>query len=162
MPECQAYGCLNKRGEGNSKGKSFFVIPDGRKYPEKRELSQQWLHNIGTGHTVEKFSFGKHKLVCEDHFKPDCFKEDLQARLMGTVPKKILKEYAVPEIFVHRRPKDDSGRADRAAKRSAKRVSTACTFFPTRLWTNYANGPLTFLEISHTPNSTISAFRPFL
>ncbi|KAJ8049969.1 hypothetical protein HOLleu_02957 [Holothuria leucospilota] len=101
MPECQAYGCVNRRGEeGAGKGKRYFVIPDGKKNPEKRELSQRWLNNIGTGHSVEKFTFGKHKVVCEDHFRPECFEEDIRARLMGETPRKILKPDAVPEIFV--------------------------------------------------------------
>ena len=49
MPECQAYGCTNKAGEGEGKGKSFFQIPNAAKQPGKRELAMKWLHNIGTG-----------------------------------------------------------------------------------------------------------------
>ncbi|PIK34452.1 hypothetical protein BSL78_28729 [Apostichopus japonicus] len=91
MPECQAYGCTNRHGAGKSKGKRFFVIPDGKTDPEKRELSQKWLHQIGTGHTVDNFTFHKYKVVCEDHFEEKCFEEDVKARLMGTKPRKNLK-----------------------------------------------------------------------
>lgn len=123
MPECQAYGCLNRQGTGEAKGKRFFVIPDG-KNPTKRNLAQRWLHNIGTGHTVDNFTFGRHKVVCADHFSSDCFEEDMRARLMGGTPKLILKDDAVPDTFVHRKPKQDDGRKLRALKRAAHRVST--------------------------------------
>ena len=39
------------------------------KYPEKRELATKWLHNVETCHTVDTFSFGKHKMVCKDYFE---------------------------------------------------------------------------------------------
>ncbi|XP_071853184.1 uncharacterized protein [Apostichopus japonicus] len=120
MPECQAYGCTNRHGAGKSKGKRFFVIPDGKTDPEKRELSQKWLHQIGTGHTVDNFTFHKYKVVCEDHFEEKCFEEDVKARLMGTKPRKNLKPGSFPTIFVHRRPKEDHCRALRLLKRSAK------------------------------------------
>ncbi|PIK40404.1 hypothetical protein BSL78_22757 [Apostichopus japonicus] len=48
---------------------SDFVISDGITDPEKRELSQKWLHQIATGHTVDNFTFHKYKVVCEDHFE---------------------------------------------------------------------------------------------
>ncbi|PIK43235.1 hypothetical protein BSL78_19926 [Apostichopus japonicus] len=120
MPECQAYGCTNRHGAGKSKGKRFLVIPDGKTDPEKRELSQKWLHQIGTGHTVDNFTFHKYKVVCEDHFEEKCFEEDVKARLMGTKPRKNLKPGSFPTIFVHRRPKEGHGRALRFLKRSAK------------------------------------------
>ena len=106
MPECQAFGCVNRRGEeGAGKGKRYYVIPDGKRFPEKRELSQKWLNNIGTGHTVNKFTFGKHKVVCENHFRPESFEVDFRASLMGEKERKILKSDAVPEVFIHRVPK---------------------------------------------------------
>lgn len=41
---CQAYSFVNQKGEeGAGKGKRYFVVPYGRKYPEKGELSQRWL-----------------------------------------------------------------------------------------------------------------------
>lgn len=45
MPQCQAYGCNNKQSKGDSKGRGFYKIPDG-KLQEKRELAAQWLHKI--------------------------------------------------------------------------------------------------------------------
>ncbi|KAJ8045451.1 hypothetical protein HOLleu_08464 [Holothuria leucospilota] len=52
---------------GEVKGKRSFVITDGRN-PTKRDLSQRWLHDIGTGHTVDNLTFRRHKVMCFDHF----------------------------------------------------------------------------------------------
>ena len=101
MPECQGYGCTNKAGEGVAKGKRFFQIPNAAKDAGKRELAMRWLHNIGTGHTVNKFNFNR-KVVCEDHFTTDDFKEDIQNRVLGLPERKLLKNDAVPTVFVHR------------------------------------------------------------
>ena len=27
MPQCKAFGCFNRQGEGDAKGKSFFAFP---------------------------------------------------------------------------------------------------------------------------------------
>ena len=50
---------------------------NANKFSAKRELAMKWLHNIGTGHTVEKFNF-KRKMVCQDHVTID-----LEHRLLG-------------------------------------------------------------------------------
>ncbi|KAJ8018955.1 hypothetical protein HOLleu_42766 [Holothuria leucospilota] len=123
MSECQAYGCVQSKRIRGWKREKIFCHPRLKKISEKRELSQRWLNNIGTGHTVDKFTLGKHKVVCEDHFRPECLEEDLCARLMGETPRKILKPDAVPEILVHRKPKEDTARSDRVLKRSLKKVS---------------------------------------
>ena len=49
MTECQLSGCINKSGEGVSKGKKIFKITNATKFPTKRELAIIWLHYIGTG-----------------------------------------------------------------------------------------------------------------
>ena len=118
MPECQAYGCQHKAGEGAAKGKRFFQIPNAKKFPAKRELAMKWLHNIGTGHTVEKFNFNR-KIVCEDHFTVDSFKVDLENRLLGLVERRLLKEDAVPTEFVHRT--NSSGRSGAMAREARSR-----------------------------------------
>ena len=53
MTECQPSGCINKSGEGVSKGKKIFKITNATKFPTKRELAIIWLHYIGTGHSVD-------------------------------------------------------------------------------------------------------------
>ena len=39
------------------KRERFFQIPNATKSPAKRELAIKWLHNIGTGHNVDRFFF---------------------------------------------------------------------------------------------------------
>ena len=124
MPECQAYGCLNK--PDNCKGKSFFKIPDPNKNPSVKEQAKQWLHFIGTGHSVDKFNFGRAKVVCEDHFTADQFTEDAHiksCRLLNRTPRytKVLIPGAVPTVFVHRPTKKDFGREARQQKRVHKK-----------------------------------------
>ena len=54
MPECQPSECINKSGEGVSRGKKIFKITNATKFPTKRrELAITWLHYIGTGHSVD-------------------------------------------------------------------------------------------------------------
>ena len=38
--------------------------------------------------------------VCTDNFQPDCFKQGLQAQLMGTQARARLKANAVPTLLV--------------------------------------------------------------
>ncbi|XP_057291883.1 uncharacterized protein LOC130614472 [Hydractinia symbiolongicarpus] len=100
MPSCLAYGCSQTTGRVTTK-KSFFMIPKPVNTTENFRAAQ-WLHNIGTGLNVETFPFGKNKVVCEDHFHPDCIKDDLKGRLTGIPSKrKELLCGAVPTIFKH-------------------------------------------------------------
>ncbi|XP_038069325.1 uncharacterized protein LOC119738492 [Patiria miniata] len=97
MAKCQVPECFNRRDKDKGK-KSFFRIPDPAK--GYRDLAQRWLTNIGSGRQVEGFVFSKNKLVCEDHFEVTCFREDLQARVLGYRPaRKKLKPGSVPTIF---------------------------------------------------------------
>ena len=71
-------------------------FPNANKFSAKRELAMKWLHDIGTGHTVEKFNF-KRKMVCRDHVTID-----LEHRLLGLGERRLLNEGTVPIEFVHR------------------------------------------------------------
>lgn len=123
MAQCKAFGCANKKSDKD--GKSFFKIPDAKKYPWERERAIKWLHNIGTGHDVDKFKFNGNQVVCQDHFEPHCFKKDLAAEWFDFVPgRKELLKNAVPTIFVHKRPAPDFGRHERLKKRKNKQVNT--------------------------------------
>ena len=53
MPECQPSGCINKSGEGVSRGKKILKITNATKFPTKHELAITWLHYTGTGHSVD-------------------------------------------------------------------------------------------------------------
>ena len=58
---------------------------------------------VGTDYTVNSFVFNKNKVVCEDHFHPNCIAVDKQAELLGYVSKRRnLKSGAVPTIFSYK------------------------------------------------------------
>uniref|UniRef100_A0A673B3Q0 THAP domain-containing protein 1 n=1 Tax=Sphaeramia orbicularis TaxID=375764 RepID=A0A673B3Q0_9TELE len=100
MAECKAYGCTNNKRR--NRGKHFFCVP--RPIDSTRlELAKRWLHNIGTSYTIQTFPFGRNSVVCEDHFKPTCYKRNLQAELLGTKPLCRLKADAVPTEFGHKK-----------------------------------------------------------
>ena len=88
MPECQLlYGCINKAGEGASKGEKIFQITNAMKFHAKRELPVKWLHTIGTGHKCGSTFFNdrifNRKIVCEGHFTEHYFKKDVELALLG-------------------------------------------------------------------------------
>ena len=72
------------------------IFPNANKFSAKRKLAMKWLHNIGTGHTVEKLNFNRKK-VCQDHVTID-----LEHRLLGLGERRLLNEGTVPTEFVHR------------------------------------------------------------
>ena len=57
---------MSKSGDPGH-GKTYFLIPNPNRFPEKRNLAARWVHNIGTGWTVKTFKFGTSKKVCQDH-----------------------------------------------------------------------------------------------
>ena len=126
MSECKAFGCTNNKRR--NKDEKFFCVPKPVN-EERKAIAQKWLHNIGTGHTVDKFPFGRNSVVCEDHFEPDCYERNLQAELLGYTGRTRLKPDAVPTIFVHRPEKKNTGRKSRLEKRKQKRVSRFDAYF---------------------------------
>ncbi|XP_062574997.1 uncharacterized protein LOC134236860 [Saccostrea cucullata] len=113
MPQCLAKFCTVVRGNGIS----TFSIPDPKK---NYELCAKWIQNLGNAKLNPKtFVFSKDKIVCERHFKEDCIKEDIRAKIMGYTPhRKQLKEDAVPTIFDDSKPKK---RRQISLKRSEKK-----------------------------------------
>ncbi|XP_069047993.1 zinc finger protein 628-like isoform X2 [Lepisosteus oculatus] len=93
MWQCKALGCTNSRRK--TVKKKFFCVPKPTN-PERAVIVKKWLHNLGTGHTLDTFPFGRNAVVCEDHFTPDCYERDLKAELLGCKPKTRLKPDAVP------------------------------------------------------------------
>ena len=71
-------------------------FPNANKFSAKRELAMKWLHNIGTGHIVDKFNFNQ-KMVCQEHVTID-----LEHRLVGLGERRLLNEGTVPIEFVYR------------------------------------------------------------
>ena len=103
-------------------GKRFFQIPNATKFHVKHDQAIKWLHNIRTGHIVDKFNFHC-KVVCEDQFTEQCFKKDVEHVLLGFPERRLLKE-AVPTEFVHRQQTQDSFVAARE-QRSRKLLFTS-------------------------------------
>ena len=104
MPTCKAVGCKNSTGKVKGK-KSFFMIPRPKDDSE-RQRCIRWLHNINRADlTIANANFGKDCVLCEDHFHPDCTKQELVdpvAELGGKRARKELKPGAVPTIFQHK------------------------------------------------------------
>ena len=86
MTNSGAPRCTNH--SANNKNISFHQLSS-----KKEEIKKKWLYNLNRTFITEKLS------VCSEHFEPSCFKRDLQAELMGTKPRNILKDDAVPTIF---------------------------------------------------------------
>ena len=61
----------------------------------KKKKKNKWLHNLNRKLIPGTLS------VCSENFEPSFFKRDLQAKSMGTKPRNILKDNAVPTIFKH-------------------------------------------------------------
>ena len=73
------------------------IFPNTNKFHPKRELAMKWLHNIGAGHTVEKFNFNR-KMVCQHHVIVD-----LEHRLLGLGERRLVNEDIAPTEFVNRK-----------------------------------------------------------
>ena len=122
MAECKAWGCKNNKRKNPEK--HYFCVPKPAT-EEKKARVRQWLHNLGTGHTLESFTFGRNSVVCEDHFEARFFKRDLQAELLRLPAKHRLTEDAVPTIFIHRKETlEVSQRAQRQETRDHRQVKT--------------------------------------
>ena len=102
MAECKALGCKNKKRK--NKDKHYFAVPRPSN-DVRKQLALQWLHNLGTGHTLTTFPFGSNSVVCQDHFTEDAF-DSMKVRFYGGSsdrPTRLhLKPEAVPTLFAHR------------------------------------------------------------
>ncbi|XP_031343245.1 THAP domain-containing protein 1-like isoform X1 [Photinus pyralis] len=77
VKSCVAFKCTNR----NSKSVSF------HRFPTDNNLMAQWIRAIGR----EKFTPTKHSVICGEHFK--------EADFLRKVPKKVLKNDAIPSVF---------------------------------------------------------------
>ena len=103
---CLAFGCNNATGNKNRtpEPKTYFQIPDP-KVQKYRDQCARWLHNMGNAkYNIKNFEARTHRVVCSDHFHPDCYKRDLRAELCPTMydpNKRSLMDGAIPTIFKH-------------------------------------------------------------
>eukprot|EP00112_Aurelia_sp_Birch-Aquarium-sp1_P004337 Seg149.4 transcript_id=Seg149.4/GoldUCD/mRNA.D3Y31 product="THAP domain-containing protein 5" protein_id=Seg149.4/GoldUCD/D3Y31 len=101
MPKCK--GCKNLTGRNKV---SYYVIPnpylhkhDQEKFAIIKERAEKWLRNLKGGYDTTNFPFSRNQLICEEHFEPSMFKDDIKSRVMGLPSRKLLKEDAYPTIF---------------------------------------------------------------
>ena len=81
MPSCFAVNCTSRNAN--------------HRLPSDNSKRKIWLNKIRRetrGLDLEKAR------LCSKHFSNDMFERDLKAELMGTIPKKILKANAIPNI----------------------------------------------------------------
>ena len=128
------YGCWVQYQDWCSPNLSTFKIPNPFRFKDQnseecrndKERAQKWLHSLKRGFKIGTFKFTKDKRLCEKHFKPAMFEEDLQAKLLGYKPSCIkLKPTAVPTEFPYCKKTMDirAFSAERAKRRDRKQVS---------------------------------------
>uniref|UniRef100_A0A8L2R5C2 THAP domain-containing protein 1 n=1 Tax=Rattus norvegicus TaxID=10116 RepID=A0A8L2R5C2_RAT len=85
VQSCSAYGCKNRYDK--DKPVSFHKFPLTRP-----SLCKQWEAAVRR----KNFKPTKYSSICSEHFTPDCFKRECN--------NKLLKENAVPTIFLYIEP----------------------------------------------------------
>lgn len=99
---CSVPGCKGYK-KARSRGVVFHSLP--RRDPQR---CRQWLKAIQSPkfdeHTPES-KYGNIR-VCSQHFTAEDYEPDIQAELMKTTPRKILKAHVIPTVF-SRGPRDD-------------------------------------------------------
>ena len=127
MAECKAWGCKNNKRKNPEK--HYFCVPKPNT-EEKKVRVRKWLHNLGTGHSIDTFKFGANSVVSSDHFEVWYLKRDLKAELLGLPVTHRLTDDAVPTIIKHRKDTAEvSSRAERQQVREKRKVNINFFFF---------------------------------
>ncbi|KAI3377880.1 hypothetical protein L3Q82_009019, partial [Scortum barcoo] len=92
---CSVPGCKGYK-KARSRGVVFHSLPT--RDPER---CRKWLKAIQSPKFDENTPVSKYGniRVCSQHFKAEDYEPDIQAELMKTTPRKILKAHAVPTVF---------------------------------------------------------------
>lgn len=130
MPGCKGYK------KARSRGVVFHSLPT--RDPER---CRKWLKAVQNPKFDENTPVSKYGniRVCSQHFKPEDYEPDIQAELMKTTPRKILKSNVIPSVFSGRQlehlrtplPADDRSRTEVNAPSTAAQVSTSVVSGPT-------------------------------
>ena len=90
--------CAVKTSMERSKGKVFFRFPDPDESRARKALCKKWIDNLRNAKLhINTFKFSANKVVCEDHFTNDCFKDyNHEAAQSITYRKVDLKRGALP------------------------------------------------------------------
>ncbi|XP_044053080.1 uncharacterized protein LOC122876591 isoform X2 [Siniperca chuatsi] len=126
---CSVPGCKGYK-KARSRGVVFHSLPT--RDPER---CRKWLKAIQNPKFDENTPVSKYGniRVCSQHFKPEDYEPDIQAELMKTTPRKILKSHVIPSVFSGRQqeelstplPADDRSRTEAKAPSTAAQVFTS-------------------------------------
>ncbi|XP_049906779.1 uncharacterized protein LOC126394139 isoform X5 [Epinephelus moara] len=152
MPGCKGYK------KARSRGVVFHSLPT--RDPER---CRKWLKAIQSPKFDENTPVSKYGniRVCSQHFKPEDYEPDIQAELMKTTPRKILKSNVIPTVFSGRQqedlctylPADDRSPAQVEVPSTAAQDSTSvvsgCSVNSMLRWASVsASGPITSSQTS--------------
>ena len=65
-----------------------FTDHNSAEFKQEKERAKKWLVSLKRGFTVDTFHFTKNKIICEEHFEPQMFEEDVRAKLLGCTPSR--------------------------------------------------------------------------
>nr|XP_046242257.1 uncharacterized protein LOC124057754 [Scatophagus argus] len=126
---CSVPGCKGYK-KARSRGVVFHSLPT--RDPER---CRKWLKAIQNPKFDENTPVSKYGniRVCSQHFKPEDYEPDIQAELMKTTPRKILKSNVIPSVFYGRQREDlsisllaaDSSRTEATSPSTAAHASTS-------------------------------------
>ncbi|XP_010735907.3 uncharacterized protein LOC104924300 isoform X2 [Larimichthys crocea] len=99
---CSVPGCKGYK-KARSRGVVFHSLPT--RDPGR---CREWLKAIQNPKFDENTPVSKYGniRVCSQHFKPEDYEPDIQAELMKTTPRKILKSFTIPSVFSGRQQED--------------------------------------------------------
>ncbi|XP_029284602.1 uncharacterized protein LOC115006471 isoform X2 [Cottoperca gobio] len=122
---CSVPGCKGYK-KARSRGVVFHSLPT-----RDSERCRKWLKAIQSPKFDESTPVSKYGniRVCSQHFKLEDYEPDIQAELMKTTPRKILKSNVIPTIFTGRQQDDLSSSvpAEDQSRTQAKSPSTPAT-----------------------------------
>ena len=88
---CIARRCGNKSGvKAASMGLHFHKLPS-----KNPGLLKKWLEKLNRKDPPRQ----KSASVCSEHFTPDCYVKSYESEMLGTSPRHVLKDDAIPTIF---------------------------------------------------------------
>ncbi|XP_036952305.1 uncharacterized protein LOC119018606 isoform X2 [Acanthopagrus latus] len=122
-------GCKGYR-KARSRGVVFHSLPT--RDPGRCRKWLKAIQNPKFDENTPVIKYGNIR-VCSQHFKPEDYEPDIQAELMKTTPRKILKSHVIPSVFSGRQqedldtslPADDSSRTEAKASSTAAQASSS-------------------------------------
>ncbi|XP_028438293.1 uncharacterized protein LOC114558443 isoform X5 [Perca flavescens] len=99
---CSVPGCKGYK-KARSRGVVFHSLPT--RDPGRCRKWLKAIHNPKFDENTPVSKYGNIR-VCSQHFKPEDYEPDIQAELMKTTPRKILKSGVVPTVFSGRQQED--------------------------------------------------------